>query len=72
MQRDKKEYEIVNLFHKFDLEESLYEAKQRCIWFIEGFGVHGLDYKIFSSMSTETICEIYNVDINYFRKSNGR
>ncbi len=46
---------------------TLFEAKQRCFWFIDGLGKHGLTVELFSQMSTETICELYNVDINYFR-----
>lgn len=47
---------------------SPFEAKQRLKWFIEGYGIHGLDGKLMSSLSTERICEIYNIDINYFKK----
>jgi len=57
----------INVIAKFDLNSSLYEAKQRCFWFIDGIGKHGLTVELFSQMSTETICELYNVDINYFR-----
>ena len=62
----------INVVSNFDLEKEIYEARQRCLWFIEGFHLHGLDHKLFSSISTETICEIYNVDISYFRKPNER
>jgi abortive infection bacteriophage resistance protein len=56
-----------NVISKFDIDAALYEAKQRCFWFINGYFQHGLTSKLFSSMSTERICEIYNVDIEYFK-----
>jgi len=58
----------INVIAKFDLESELYEAKQRCFWFIDGFGQHGLSVELFNQLSTEDICRIYNVDISYFRK----
>ncbi len=51
----------------FDVDVALYEAKQRCFWFVDGYFQHGLTSELFSSMSTERICEIYNVDIEYFK-----
>lgn len=51
----------------FDVDAALYEARQRCLWFIDGYFVHGLSVELFSELSTERICEIYNVDIEYFK-----
>ena len=44
-----------------------YEAKQRLKWFIDGYFIHCLG-SLFSKMSTERICELYNVEMSYFRK----
>ena len=57
----------IRVIVKFDLDESIYEAKQRCFWFIDGYGKHGLSVELFNQISTETLCELYNIDINYFK-----
>lgn len=57
----------VRVISKFNLEESLYEAKQRCFWFIDGYGKHGLNSELFNQMTTEILCETYNIDINFFK-----
>lgn len=57
----------IRVFMKFDLESALYEAKQRCFWFIEEYEVHGLTPDTFGVLTTEILCEIYNIDINYFK-----
>lgn len=43
-----------------------YEAKQRLKWFIDGYFIHNLG-SLFSKVKTERICELYNVEIGYFR-----
>ena len=43
-----------------------YEAKQRLKWFINGYLNHYLG-RMFYKMSTERICELYNVELEYFR-----
>lgn len=58
---------IQNVISSFDVEAALYEARQRCFWFINGYFQHGLTSELFSKMSTERICEIYNVDMEYFK-----
>lgn len=58
---------VQNVLHNFDVEAELHEARQRCFWFIDGYFMHGLSVELFAKMSTETICEIYNVDIRQFR-----
>lgn len=57
----------INVITRFDLESALYEAKQRCYWFIDSMGKHGLTNDLFKEISTERICEIYNVNIDYFK-----
>jgi len=44
-----------------------FEAKQRLKWFIEGYFIHCLG-SLFKDISTERICELYNVELSYFRK----
>lgn len=46
-----------------------YEAKKRLEWFISGYYIHNLG-SLFSKIPTERICEIYNVDIEFFRPKN--
>jgi hypothetical protein len=56
-----------NVISTFDVDAALYEARQRCFWYIDGYFLHGLSVELFSGLSTERICEIYNVDIQYFK-----
>jgi hypothetical protein len=49
------------------LDKMVYEAKARLHWYIDGIGQHGLSSELFSSLSTERIVEIYNVEMKYFR-----
>lgn len=49
-----------------EIDKMEYEALKRLSWFIDGYMVHNLGSS-FSNMKTEDICEIYNVDIKYFR-----
>ena len=49
------------------IEKVEYGATQRLKWFLDGYFIHGLG-KLFSKISTERICELYNVELNYFRK----
>ena len=56
-----------NVISTFDVDAALYEARQRCFWYIDDYFLHGLSVELFSGLSTERICEIYNVDIQYFK-----
>jgi hypothetical protein len=58
----------IKVFPKFNVDDALYEAKQRCFWFIEGYYIHGMSVEIFKNLSTERLCELYNVDIDHFRR----
>jgi hypothetical protein len=49
------------------IDEMVYEAKARLHWYIDGIGQHGLSSELFSSLSTERIVEIYNIEMKYFR-----
>jgi hypothetical protein len=49
------------------MNEIGFEARQRLKWFIDGYFIHNLG-SLFHKLSTERICELYNIDINYFRK----
>lgn len=50
----------------YDTKEVEYEARQRLKWFIEGYFIHCLGSS-FKNISTERICELYNVEPNYFK-----
>jgi hypothetical protein len=58
--------EKIDIDNFSDLEKLEYEAKQRLEWFITGYFVHCLG-RHFSKTTTETICERYNVELDYFR-----
>ncbi len=44
-----------------------FEAKKRLEWFLNGYFIHNLG-KLFKTISTERICELYNVDLSYFKE----
>jgi hypothetical protein len=56
-----------NVISTFDVDAALYEARQRCFWYIDGYFRHGLTPELFTTLSTERICEIYNVENEYFK-----
>jgi len=43
-----------------------FEAKKRLEFLIDGYFTHCLG-TLFSKISTERLCEIYNVEMEYFR-----
>ena len=51
----------------FDLLE--YEIRQRMKWFLDGYFTHNIGGNM-STTSTERICELYNVDMSFFRPFN--
>jgi hypothetical protein len=52
------------------MEKMFYETQKRVEWYIRGIGIHGLTPRLMSSLSTERICEIYNIELEYFRPKN--
>jgi hypothetical protein len=50
-----------------NIDNLIYESRQRLEWFIDGIGIHGLSPELFSKLSTERIVELYNVEMSYFR-----
>lgn len=46
----------------------VYETKQRVRWYIDGIGIHGLSPKLFSGITTKRLCELYNVELSFFKK----
>ncbi len=48
------------------MDAKFYEAEKRIKWWISGIGKHGLSAELFYSISTERLCELYNIEINYF------
>ena len=51
-----------------NIEDLCYESEKRLEWFINGINKHGLTPKVFSKISTERICKIYNIEMSFFRK----
>ena len=49
-----------------EIDKIAYEANQRIKWFVDGYFILNLG-NLFSKLSTERICELYNVEITYFR-----
>jgi len=49
------------------MEDEFYEAMRRSEWFIDGLGKTGLSVELFTNLSSEKICEIYNVEISFFK-----
>jgi hypothetical protein len=49
-----------------ELEKMEIEARRRLKWFIDGYFFHNLGAS-FATMSTEDVCEMYNVNMSYFR-----
>jgi hypothetical protein len=52
-----------------ETDKIAYEAKQRIKWFVKGYFIHNLG-SLFPKLSTERICELYNVELTYFRPWN--
>ncbi len=50
-----------------DIDKIFYEIQQRFKWWVNGIGIHGISGDLFFNLSTERICELYNVEITYFR-----
>lgn len=48
--------------------DEAYEALQRVRWFVRGIGIHGLSPEIFAKIPTERLCELYNVEMTYFKR----
>ena len=44
----------------------LEEKKQILKWLIDGSGIHGLPISAVGYLTKERICELYNVELNYF------
>ena len=49
-----------------EIDKIEYEGLKRLEWFIDGYNTHCLN-SLFTKMSTERICELYNVELKYFR-----
>jgi hypothetical protein len=52
------------------MEDMIYETQKRIEWYIQGIGIHGLTPQLMKGLSTERICEIYNIELEYFRPKN--
>jgi len=50
--------------------EEFYEASKRMEWFINGYFIHCIPSSMWSTLTTERIVELYNVEMEYFRPKN--
>lgn len=48
--------------------DETYESLQRVRWFVRGIGIHGLSPELFAKIPTERLCELYNVEMGYFKR----
>ena len=49
------------------VDAMIYESKQRFKWFYNGMNIHCIPLDLFSKISTERLCELYNIEISYFK-----
>jgi len=53
---------------KPDFYDSLaFECEKRVEWFVRGINRHCLSPEVFSIIPTETLCDMYNVELEYFK-----
>lgn len=50
------------------IEDKFFEAEQRLNWFINGKNIHCLSVNLFTNLTTQRLCEIYNVEPSYLKK----
>ena len=48
------------------MEALIFEAQQRVKWYISGIGLHGLTPDLFFNLSTDRLCELYNIELEFF------
>jgi hypothetical protein len=69
-----KWYTIRELFAVFNrrneekLENLIYETEQRVRWYVSGIGQHGLTPDQMFNLTTDRLCEVYNVDVKFFKR----
>ena len=49
------------------LEQWGYELSQRIKWWTSGVDIHCIPLDLVWGISTERLCELYNVDISFFK-----
>lgn len=59
---------VESVSSKESLEAWAYELKQRIKWWCDGINIHCLSLDVFWKTPTERICELYNVDLSFFKK----
>lgn len=50
------------------LNEWRFEQKKRLEWWCSGINIHCIPFYLFINISTDRLCELYNVELNYFKK----
>lgn len=51
-----------------NIEDLFYESEKRLEWFINGIGTHSITPAVFGNLTTDGICELYNVDRSFFQR----
>jgi hypothetical protein len=49
------------------VDAMIHESKQRFKWYFSGINIHCLSLDLFSKISTERLCELYNVEMSFFK-----
>jgi len=47
-------------------DKMILESIQRYKWWVSGNGIHCIPYDLFVKIPTIRLCELYNVELNYF------
>lgn len=50
------------------MDAEIFEMEQRVRWYINGIGIHCLPVDLFFNLPTKRLCELYNVEMTYFKK----
>jgi len=51
------------------IDSLIKETEFRVNWYVQGVGLHGISSKLFISMPTKSIIEIYNIDYIIYNDS---
>ncbi len=63
-------FDMENRWSNLSVDEQVYEAIQRMKWFIDGYFIHCIPSEMWSSIPTERIVKLYNVEMDFFKLKN--
>ena len=55
------------MFDLSHIEAKLEEKRKILVWLIQGQGIHGLPLDAVAYLTKERICELYNIELSYFK-----